>query len=304
MFGNKVDNSKLTPEFHNNGQGQNDTAANNQMNVQEPTNTQGEQVVDNGQEHIVDGIQVGEEVFGSQEELIEAYNNMRSELENRNKSYKELQGEYTRSRQEIAMRNKMATPQNNRQPVQPIIPQPMPNMYNPVNPYYSPINQPYAGVNPRVGGPTVNGQMYNPYMGNAQPQAQAQAPVVNEAMINMAAEAKIAELKNADPEFDDVASELWNIMENDEYFSHIKFTDPEVAKNAIGAAYQMAKQKVETAKVNIKVNNAKNDAYRNKQQKVVNNDNSNVANKNKNKVEKTDAEKVKESILGAVPQRF
>lgn len=302
MFGNKVDNSKLTPEFHNNGQGQNDTAANNQMNVQEPINTQGEQVVDNGQEPIVDGIQVGEEVFGSQEELIEAYNNMRSELENRNKSYKELQGEYTRSRQEIAMRNKMATPQNNRQPVQPIIPQPMPNMYNPVNPYYSPINQPYAGVNPRVGGPTVNGQMYNPYMGNAQPQAQA--PVVNEAMINMAAEAKIAELKNADPEFDDVASELWNIMENDEYFSHIKFTDPEVAKNAIGAAYQMAKQKVETAKVNIKVNNAKNDAYRNKQQKVVNNDNSNVANKNKNKVEKTDAEKVKESILGAVPQRF
>lgn len=300
MFGNKVDNSKLTPEFHNNGQGQNDTAANNQMNVQEPTNTQGEQVVDNGQEHIVDGIQVGEEVFGSQEELIEAYNNMRLELENRNKSYKELQGEYTRSRQEIAMRNKMATPQNNRQPVQPIMPQQMPNMYNPVNPYYSPINQPYAGVNPRVGGPTVNGQMYNPYMGNVQ----QQAPVVNEAMINMAAEAKIAELKNADPEFDDVASELWNIMENDEYFSHIKFTDPEVAKNAIGAAYQMAKQKVETAKVNIKVNNAKNDAYRNKQQKVVNNDNSNVANKNKNKVEKTDAEKVKESILGAVPQRF
>lgn len=300
MFGNKVDNSKLTPEFHNNGQGQNDTAANNQMNVQEPTNSQGEQVVDNGQEHIVDGIQVGEEVFGSQEELIEAYNNMRSELENRNKSYKELQGEYTRSRQEIAMRNKMATPQNNRQPVQPIMPQQMPNMYNPANPYYSPINQPYAGVNPRVGGPTVNAQMYNPYMGNVQ----QQAPVVNEAMINMAAEAKIAELKNADPEFDDVASELWNIMENDEYFSHIKFTDPEVAKNAIGAAYQMAKQKVETAKVNIKVNNAKNDAYRNKQQKVVNNDNSNVANKNKNKVEKTDAEKVKESILGAVPQRF
>ena len=300
MFGNKVDNSKLTPEFHNNGQGQNDTAANNQMNVQEPINTQGEQVVDNGQEPIVDGIQVGEEVFGSQEELIEAYNNMRSELENRNKSYKELQGEYTRSRQEIAMRNKMATPQNNRQPVQPIMPQPMPNMYNPANPYYSPINQPYAGVNPRVGGPTVNAQMYNPYMGNVQ----QQAPVVNEAMINMAAEAKIAELKNADPEFDDVASELWNIMENDEYFSHIKFTDPEVAKNAIGAAYQMAKQKVETAKVNIKVNNAKNDAYRNKQQKVVNNDNSNVANKNKNKVEKTDAEKVKESILGAVPQRF
>lgn len=300
MFGNKVDNSKLTPEFHNNGQGQNDTAANNQMNVQEPTNTQGEQVVDNGQEPIVDGIQVGEEVFGSQEELIEAYNNMRSELENRNKSYKELQGEYTRSRQEIAMRNKMATPQNNRQPVQPIMPPPMPNMYNPANPYYSPINQPYAGVNPRVGGPTVNAQMYNPYMGNVQ----QQAPVVNEAMINMAAEAKIAELKNADPEFDDVASELWNIMENDEYFSHIKFTDPEVAKNAIGAAYQMAKQKVETAKVNIKVNNAKNDAYRNKQQKVVNNDNSNVANKNKNKVEKTDAEKVKESILGAVPQRF
>ena len=300
MFGNKVDNSKLTPEFHNNGQGQNDTAANNQMNVQEPTNTQGEQVVDNGQEPIVDGIQVGEEVFGSQEELIEAYNNMRSELENRNKSYKELQGEYTRSRQEIAMRNKMATPQNNRQPVQPIMPQPMPTMFNTNNPYVSQINNPYVYGNRQ--NPVIPN--YNPYYGQQMQQAQQQAPLVNEAMINMAAEAKIAELKNADPEFDDVASELWNIMENDEYFSHIKFTDPEVAKNAIGAAYQMAKQKVETAKVNIKVNNAKNDAYRNKQQKVVNNDNSNVANKNKNKVEKTDAEKVKESILGAVPQRF
>ena len=53
-------------------------------------------------------------------------------------------------------------------------------------------------------------------MANTQPQA----PIVNEAMINMAAEAKIAELKNADPEFDDVASELWNIMENDEYFAN------------------------------------------------------------------------------------
>lgn len=300
MFGNKVDNSKLTPEFNNNGQGQNDAAVNNQMSAQDLTNSQGEQVVNNGQEPNVEGIQVGEEVFNSQEELIEAYNNMRAELENRNKSYKELQGEYTRSRQEIAMRNKMATPQNNRQPVQPIMPQQMPNMYNPANPYYSPINQPYAGANPRVSGQPIGAQMYNPYMANTQPQA----PIVNEAMINMAAEAKIAELKNADPEFDDVASELWNIMENDEYFANIKFTDPEMAKNAIGAAYQMAKQKVETAKVNIKVNNAKNDAYRNKQQKVVNNDNSNVANKNKGKVEKTDVEKVKESILGAIPQRF
>ena len=79
-------------------------------------------------------------------------------------------------------------------------------------------------------------------------------------MINMAAESKIAELKNADPNFDEVAGELWDVMENDEYFANIKFTDPEMTKNAIGAAYQMAKQKIETAKANIKISNAKAEA--------------------------------------------
>ena len=302
MFG-KVDNSKLTPEFNNNGQGQQNTAANNQVEPNAQAISQGEQVAQNGQgeqlnQNQVDGIQVGEEVFNSQDDLINAYNSMKEELANRNKSYKELQGEYTRSRQEIAMRNKMATPSSNRPVVQPIMPQPqMPNMFNQNNPYNSPINQPYVGVNPRVGMPTQ--PMYNPY----QPQYQ-QAPVVNEAMINMAAEAKITELKNSDPDFDEVAAELWNVMENDNYFANIKFTDPDMAKNAIGAAYQMAKQKIETAKANVKINNAKAEAYNNKQQKVLNNDNSNVASRGKTRVEKTDAEKVKESIIGAIPQIF
>lgn len=302
MFG-KVDNSKLTPEFNNNGQGQQNTAANNQVEPNAQATSQGEQVAQNGQgeqlnQNQVDGIQVGEEVFNSQDDLINAYNSMKEELANRNKSYKELQGEYTRSRQEIAMRNKMATPSSNRPVVQPIMPQPqMPNMFNQNNPYNSPINQPYVGVNPRVGMPTQ--PMYNPY----QPQYQ-QAPVVNEAMINMAAEAKITELKNSDPDFDEVAAELWNVMENDSYFANIKFTDPDMAKNAIGAAYQMAKQKIETAKANVKINNAKAEAYNNKQQKVLNNDNSNVASRGKTRVEKTDAEKVKESIIGAIPQIF
>ena len=136
-------------------------------------------------------------------------------------------------------------------------------------------------------------------------QAQQQAPLVNEAMINMAAESKITELKNADPDFDEVASELWNVMENDEYFANIKFTDPEMAKNAIGAAYQMAKQKVETAKANIKINNARTEAYNSKQQKVLNNDNSNVAkNNNKGQQKLSDEDKIKESIVGAKPIRF
>lgn len=300
QFGSTVDNSKLTPEFHNNGQGENATDNNNQQVVDNqggnvaPQNGQATQPQDN---QSTEGIKIGEEVFDNEQALVEAYQSMKAELENRNKSYKSLQAEYTKSRQEISMRNKMATPNNNRQSVQPIIPQPMPNMVNPINPYASQINNPYAISNrPNVAVPNYN-QYYNPQV--------QQAPIVNEAMINMAAESKIIELKNSDPNFEEVAGELWNIMDTDPYFANIKFTDPDMAKNAISAAYQMAKQKIETAKANIKVNNARQEAYNGKQQKLLNNDNSNVANKGKNKVEeKTDAEKIKENILGAKPLTF
>lgn len=301
LFNSNVDNSKLTPEFHqNDGQGQGGQAADTTQNV---TNQNTDTTPNDGQvvQNNPDNIQVGDETFENQDALLEAYNNMKTELQAREKSYKELQGAYTKSRQEIAMRNKMATPNMNRQVAQPIMPPPMPNMFNPNNPYNSPINQPFAfGNRPNMAMPN-----YNPYYGQQMQQAQQQAPLVNEAMINMAAESKITELKNADPDFDEVASELWNVMENDEYFANIKFTDPEMAKNAIGAAYQMAKQKVETAKANIKINNARTEAYNSKQQKVLNNDNSNVAkNNNKGQQKLSDEDKIKESIVGAKPIRF
>lgn len=304
VLGNQVDNSKLTPEFNQGGQGQQATADDNNQLQNQAGNVTPQ---DNGQvtepvQPTGNEIQVGEETFESQEALIEAYNNMKANLEARNNSYKELQGAYTKSRQEIAMRNKMARPANTgmQQPlVQPIMP---PNIYNnqyrqPAQPY---VNQPYGGVNPQM----VNG--YNNIYGMntmARPQEQTSA-VVNEAMINMAVENKIIELKSQDPDFDEVAGELWTIMDTDDYFSKIRFTDPEMAKNSINAAYQLAKQKVEAAKANLKINNAKKEAYYNKQQKVLNNDVSNVANKGKGQTEKTDAEKIKDSILGAKPQIF
>lgn len=301
LFNSNVDNSKLTPEFHqNDGQGQGGQSADNTPNV---TNQNIDTTPNDGQvvQNNPDNIQVGDETFENQDALLEAYNHMKTELQAREKSYKELQGAYTKSRQEIAMRNKMATPNMNRQVAQPIMPPPMPNMYNPNNPYNSPINQPFAYANRQNNFAAGYNNGYNPYT----VQQVQQAPLVNEAMINMAAESKITELKNADPDFDEVASELWNVMENDEYFANIKFTDPEMAKNAIGAAYQMAKQKVETAKANIKINNARTEAYNSKQQKVLNNDNSNVAkNNNKGQQKVSDEDKIKESIVGAKPIRF
>lgn len=300
LFNSNVDNSKLTPEFHqNDGQGQSGQAADTTQNaIDQNTNA----TPNNGQvaQNNVQGIQVGDETFENQEALLEAYNTMKTELQAREKSYKELQGAYTKSRQEIAMRNKMATPNMNRQVAQPIMPSPMPNMFNPNNPYNSPINSPYAYANRQNNiAPNYNNgyNQYNQY-------TVQQASLVNEAMINMAAESKITELKNSDPDFDEVAGELWNVMENDEYFANIKFTDPDMAKNAIGAAYQMAKQKVETAKANIKINNAKAEAYNSKQQKVLNNDNSNVAKNNKGQQQVSDEDKIKESIVGAKPIKF
>lgn len=306
-FGNQVDNSKLTPEFHQGGQGQQVATDNNQQqnlnqNVEAPqsgqANNAGNQIQNNNNN--VEGIQVGDEVFATQEDLIAAYNDMKANLETRNNSYKELQSAYTKSRQEIAIRNKMARPENAE--VQPTgVPFNQPVFNNPYRPPVQPYGtQPYSGVSPQM----VAG-FNNPYLNQMPRQSDQSSAVVNEAMINMAIENKIVELKSADPNFDEVAGELWNIMDTDKYFSRIKFTDPEMAKNSIEAAYQLAKQKVETAKANIKANNARTEAYNAKQTKVLNNDVSNVANRGKGQqTEKTDAEKIKEEILGAKPLRF
>lgn len=310
-FGEPVNNSKLTPEFHLGDNGQVGNATDNNQSgddnqlVNTPNN-EGQVGTNDGNQsqNPTEGINVGEETFNSQDELIEAYNNMKQQLETRNTSYKELQSAYTKSRQEIAMRNKMARPENNPHrdvPIAPIIP-PMPNMQNPVNPYFNPMNQPYSGI--QGGVPRYNNMGMQPQYPNYQPQQQTAGNLVNQTMIDMAVENKLMELKSQDANFDEVASELWNIMDTDNLFKDMVFVDADQAKNAIATAYEMAKQKVETAKTNIKINNAKVEAYQNKQQKLLNNDMSNVAKKNNKQQEKTDEQKIKDSIIGAIPQRF
>lgn len=298
LFGEGIDNSKLTPEY-NNGQGEGNATEQNQNNAGvpevQPTPNDGQVGGDEGNQQVPTGIQVGEETFESQEDFISAYNNMKKELETRNASYKELQGAYTKSRQELALRNKIATPMNTgfQQPVrQPI--------GNPMNPYASSIQQQQFGNNAIQGvNPMFN---FNQYAAQQQQQIDDAS---KQTMITMAIESKILELKTTDPEFDEVATELWNIMDDpNEMFANMRFTDPDMAKNMIHTAYTMAKQRVNAAKANIKINNAKNEAYQSKQQKLQNNDNSNVANKGKGQPEKTDEQKIKDSILQAKPIRF
>lgn len=299
-FGDAVDNSKLTPEFHMNEGQVNDTADNNKENEPNISNTpQDGQVLDN--EGNQDGIVVGDETFNSQEDLINAYNNMKQELETRTNSYKELQSAYTKSRQEIALRNKRAVPNNpNRNVTIPPMPpvQPIQNPYGgqQFNPYYNP----YMGMNNQV--PRVN-----PIMPQQYPDYQEQqnsVDKVNQAMIDMAIDNKIMELKASDKEFDEVASELWNVINEDEIFKDMSFVNADQARNAIDTAYRMAKQNIAVAKANIKVSNAKAEAYQSKQEKILNNDVSNVAKQNNKQQEKTAEQKVKDSILGAKPQIF
>lgn len=295
----KIDNSVLTPEFHmenNNGQVTDvtDMDQNQNPNVgnQQPAPVPQDGQTGEGDEGGVQGIQVGDEVFETQEDMIAAYQNIR-------KNYKELQGAYTKSRQEIAKQNKIARPMNtgmsNQQPVQ-----------QPINPYgYQPtvgqvFNRPMQYQQPYVQQPYVQQPYY------AQQQAQ-NLEATNEALINLAIDNTINELKANDPEFDDVAVELWNII-NDETtdIGRIKFTDPATAKSVLGAAYNTAKQKVELAKANIKINNARNEAYRSKQSKLANNDNSNVASKGNRQgaQELSPEEIIKQGIIGAKPQKF
>ena len=68
----------------------------------------------------------------------------------------------------------------------------------------------------------------------------------------------------------------------------------------------MAKQKVEQAKMNIKINNARKDAYKNKQDKLINNDNSQgVNNQGQRQQQKvTPQDNVKSSIVSVKPVRF
>ena len=324
MFGNNIDNSRFTPEFNNgqvNGNQQtnnsaNSTQANAQVNAQvnaqanAQINTQPNGNIDNsnnvtnnnpdvtpnndtnqddngGQDTItVNGVE-----YSSVEDVVAALNDAQER-------YKNLQRDYTKKSQKLSLMNK----QNN----------------SPINMQYG---QPFGYVNP-------NGfQQQMPQYGNTgmglnnlnqiqdnqmaiQRQRQMMQQVnnqvaMNQAMIQMAADNAVVDLKQQNPDFDEVAGTLWDLIDTDDYFSNIQFTSPEMVKQTINIAYNMAKQKVEQAKMNIKVNNARKEAYNNKKNKLINNDNSQGANPNSSRQkQETPQDHIKSSILGVKPIRF
>lgn len=296
-FLNPVDNSKLTPEF--NGQGT--PAATDSEGTQTnpiPANTDGapQDGQAQGVEGAGEGYQIGEEHFDNVEDIIKAYTDTREAADQLQKNYKNLQSDYTKKSQRLSMLNKMGTPNVNNYP-------------NAVPNYNQGMFNPYQQNNNVI--PDFNSYMYGrniqqPIGQQIPPQPVRQA-TVDPSVIQMATDQKIAELRLQDQDFDDVAPILWDIIEQDPYFSNVKFTDVEMTKNTINLAYQMAKDKLNQAKANININNARREAYVNKQQKVVNNDNSSVAGggvAQKRQTKQTDAEIIKSSILGAKPQRF
>lgn len=298
-FLNPVDNSKLTPEFH--GQGTPAATDGEGTQVNPPLdNTNGNpedgQVQGNEGAGEGEGYQIGDEHFDNVEDIIKAYTDTRTAADQLQKNYKNLQSDYTRKSQRLSMINKMGTPnQGAYQPQQPVY---NPGMFN--------NYQQQGNVIPDFNSYMYGRSLQQPVSQPIPPQPVRQA-TVDPSVIQMATDQKIAELRLQDQEFDDVAPILWDIIEQDPYFSNVKFTDVEMTKNTINLAYQMAKDKLNQAKANININNARREAYVNKQQKFVNNDNSNVAGgaaTQKRQPKKTDAELIKDSIVGAKPQRF
>lgn len=301
-FLNQVDNSKLTPEF--NGQGSNATTdtGNTQGNAT-PDNTnvnpqdgQAQGNIGNVEE---EGYQIGDEHFDNVEDIIKAYTDTRNAADQLQKNYKNLQSDYTKKSQRLSMMNKMGAPNVGNYPNN-ILPNYNQNMY--------PGNYQQGNMIPDFNAYMYNrGVMTNGQVPVTQPMVQQRQATVDPSVIQMATDQKIAELRLQDQDFDDVAPILWDIIEQDPYFSNVKFTDVEMTKNTINLAYQMAKDRVNQARTNININNARREAYVNKQQKVANNDKSNVAGvgaAQNRQPKKTDAEIIKNSIIGAKPQKF
>lgn len=318
-FGQQIDNSKFTPEFHN-GQSNNATVVQNtntnpdNADVGQATQQQdmdgqlGNQQFVNNTNIQNDGQgQSAQPEFETQEDLLEAYNALKNEVANKDKSYKELQKAFTKARQEISMNKKL---HSNMQPnsVQ------SNQYYRPQQQTYSPMNNMYPQFNNGMGMPNQQRQAipvipdYNSYAYARQQQEQMQNynnQQVNQTMVQLAVDGKIAELQNQDPEFDEVAVAMWDMIENDPYFKDVEFTSPDMARNTVGIAYNMAKQKIEQAKTNIKINNAITEGYKNRQNKIMNNDMSNVATQRSARQQKKTAEEmVKENIINAKPLKF
>lgn len=306
-----VDNSRFTPEFN---QGQvNDTTPQNTPDV----TPQDGQVTQNNIDQVVDDTQNNEGTvvtnttgYTANGVTYESVDDLIAAFEARENSYKNLQRDYTKKSQTLAMRNKqdqapinmnldnqLNAYRNNIYGNQILGNQPVPN-YNPnVGNYYPPYGQQQAGIQ-------VPSNMYQAQQRSRQMMQEVeQRTAMNQALVQMAADNAINELQKQDADFDEVAGTLWDLIDTDPYFSTLQFTSPDMVKQTIGIAYNMAKQKVEQAKSNIKINNARKEAYQNKQTKVVNNDTSNVAGKREAN-QSTPQDDVKASIVGVKPVRF
>lgn len=315
-FDNQIDNSKFTPEF-NNGQGNN--ATDNQAQMSNPTsNVSGMANQDTNTDGQLDNNQVNNNAgqvqnnaqpeFETYDDLLAAYNDLKNEKDNRDKSYKELQKAFTKARQELSMNRKM----NNNSNIQyDNVQQYRPTQYT--NNIGGNFGMPFNSVG-QYQAPNFNRQAtpvipdYNSYYYARQQQEQMQnynKQQVNNTMIQLAVDGKIAELQAQDPDFDEVAVTMWDMIETDPYFKDVEFTSPDMAKNTVGIAYSMAKQKIDQAKTNIKINNARKEGYVNRQNKIMNNDLSNVANQRGARQTKKTAEQIaKESIINAKPLKF
>lgn len=301
-----IDNKKFTPEY-NNGQ-----VNDNQKGTQNMTNAQGNAAqmdIDNSnnnngqisnavandddaqgqatqtQKYTVAGVE-----YDNVEDLISAF-------EERDESYKNLQRDYTKKSQALSLMRKQ-----NDSPI---------NMNYGPQPYaQQPYGYPNYGQQPvGIGLNNINQIQNNQASIQRQRQMMQQVNnqvAMNQAMVQMSADNAVNELKQSDADFDNVAPTLWELIDTDPYFSNVQFTSPEMVKQTIGIAYNMAKQKVEQAKMNIKINNARKDAYKNKQDKLINNDNSQgVNNQGQRQQQKvTPQDSIKSGIVSVKPVRF
>lgn len=311
-----IDNKKFTPEYNNGQVNENQQGAQNmtgaqgnpaQMNIDNSNINDGQLSnndiggddaqgqVEQSQKYTVAGVE-----YDSVEDLISAF-------EERDESYKNLQRDYTKKSQALSlMRKQNDSPINMNYGPQTYGPQP----YYVQQPY---VQQPYGYTNygqQPVGVGLNNINQIQNNQANIQRQRQMMQQVnnqvaMNQAMVQMSADNAVNELKQNDADFDNVAPTLWELIDTDPYFSNVQFTSPEMVKQTIGIAYNMAKQKVEQAKMNIKINNARKDAYKNKQDKLINNDNSQgVNNKGQRQQKATPQDSIKSGIVSVKPVRF
>lgn len=314
-----IDNKRFTPEYNNGQVSNNNQAQQNddgvQNNNQTPMNIDNNNNVNDASQNAGTNSSVTDTQTSAQKYTVagveyDSVEDLMAALEEKDESYKNLQRDYTKKAQALSlMRKQNESPINVNYGQQPYAQQPYgyPNYTQP--PYgYNIGNNPSYPYNGQTGLNNLNQIQNNQAAIQRQRQMMQQVNnqvAMNQAMVQMSADNAVNELKQNDPDFDNVAPTLWELIDTDPYFSNVQFTSPDMVKQTIGIAYNMAKQKVEQAKMNIKVNNARKEAYNNKQNKLMNNDNSQGVNNNGQRQTKdTPQDNIKSSIVNVKPVRF